>query len=416
MLFIWLPRYSDPRTFLIETQFSATSIGSTTLAYDQDGNLVGDGTWTNTWDYKDELLSSAKTGTTVVYAYDHAGNRVSQNDGTTTHLTPNAYYGVTGSKIDRNVLFPGLGSVATDTWNGTVASIIYHHTDHLGGTHVETDPTGTTVEYELYTPYGGTLVDHKTGTYEDKYKYTGKEKDTATGWYYYGARYYNAADGVFMSEDPVFLAVGTKNYAQEQKLAMLDPQLGNSYAYSRDNPITLLDPTGNFSVWSMLSSIIRAPFNFVRNPSVQTGFFIGASIIGDVVSAAAMGPEVLPGEIAGEAAVVESRLGMMGEETSALGPKLESVEVRSFGKTLYNGPRDLTEPLKQIEEGTLKDRGFYKNNEAQLPAQSENYYREFELKTPEKTGSGAGPERMIQGKQGETYYTPDHYQSFNKIR
>lgn len=55
---------------------AVTGAGGKTYTYDENGNLTTDGTWTNTWDNKDRLLSTAKTGTTVSFAYDEGGTRV----------------------------------------------------------------------------------------------------------------------------------------------------------------------------------------------------------------------------------------------------------------------------------------------------------------------------------------------------
>lgn len=204
-------------------------------------------------DYKDQLASSADGTTTITYRYDYQGNRAKQVNGSTTTLYPNDYYSVDGSNIERHIMAGALGSVATSTWDGSASSIVYHHKDHLGGTHVETDESGDAVEYTLYKPYGGTLVDEKTGTYDNDLKYTGKEKDANTGWYYYGARYYNADAGQFMSEDKVFKAMSdnkkilelTSNPIQRQ---LMEPQKMNSYAYADLNPIIKLDPTGNNAI------------------------------------------------------------------------------------------------------------------------------------------------------------------------
>ncbi len=117
------------------------------------------------------------------------------------------------------------------------------------------------MEYTIYSPFGGTLVDVKTGAYENKNKYTGKEKDVDTGWYYYGARYYNADNGVFLSEDPVFTELGTNGSMQSTALA--DPQLQNSYSYARNNPIKMIDADGR---WPSLASMARGAdsvYNFI---------------------------------------------------------------------------------------------------------------------------------------------------------
>jgi RHS repeat-associated protein len=58
---------------------------------------------------------------------------------------------------------------------------------------------------------------------------------------YLNARYYNSAQGQFLSEDPVFL--GNPNQQSLQ-----DPQSLNTYSYSDDNPINKSDPNGKWYV------------------------------------------------------------------------------------------------------------------------------------------------------------------------
>jgi len=63
---------------------------------------------------------------------------------------------------------------------------------------------------------------------ENVYKFNGKELDTQTGYYYYGARYYDPGASIFLSVDP---------------LAEEFPGW-NPYHYVHNNPINLIDPTG----------------------------------------------------------------------------------------------------------------------------------------------------------------------------
>lgn len=70
-----------------------------------------------------------------------------------------------------------------------------------------------------------------TGTGVNRYKFTGKERDTETGLDLMGARYYNNAMGRFMTTDPLG---GPPE----------DPQTLNKYSYVRNNPLRYTDPTG----------------------------------------------------------------------------------------------------------------------------------------------------------------------------
>jgi RHS repeat-associated protein len=64
--------------------------------------------------------------------------------------------------------------------------------------------------------------------FENVYKFNAKELDESTGYYYYGARYYDPAISIFLSVDP--LAEQFPNY--------------NPYTYTMNNPVNLVDPTG----------------------------------------------------------------------------------------------------------------------------------------------------------------------------
>lgn len=44
------------------------------------------------------------------------------------------------------------------------------------------------------------------------------------------------------------------------------------------------------------------------------------------------------------------------------------------------------------------------------------YYREFGVPGPVAPGMSAGPERLVTGRFGEVFYTPDHYRSFIQLR
>jgi RHS repeat-associated protein len=79
--------------------------------------------------------------------------------------------------------------------------------------------------------------------------YIGQQYDAATQLDYLNARYYNGTQEQFLSEDPVFLAMGNPYQLQQlgqedQNILLADPQQLNAYSYGRDNPITKKDPTG----------------------------------------------------------------------------------------------------------------------------------------------------------------------------
>lgn len=59
-------------------------------------------------------------------------------------------------------------------------------------------------------------------------------------------------------------------------------------------------------------------------------------------------------------------------------------------------------------------RGVFENAERRLPAHSSGYYRESDVWPARASGRGA--ERLIFGREGEVYYSPDHYRTFTRLR
>lgn len=81
-------------------------------------------------------------------------------------------------------------------------------------------------------------------------------------------------------------------------------------------------------------------------------------------------------------------------------------------------PQEARETLKLIRQGGPfpyeRDGAVFGNFEKLLPQRERGYYREYTVKTP---GAGnRGARRLVAGKNGELYYTDDHYQSFRRIR
>jgi ribonuclease T1 len=53
------------------------------------------------------------------------------------------------------------------------------------------------------------------------------------------------------------------------------------------------------------------------------------------------------------------------------------------------------------------------NREKRLPLRERGYYREYTVKTPAVRDRGA--RRIVAGRNGEYYYSDDHYRSFRRI-
>jgi filamentous hemagglutinin len=75
--------------------------------------------------------------------------------------------------------------------------------------------------------------------------------------------------------------------------------------------------------------------------------------------------------------------------------------------------------LERIESGVnyphRNDGSNFANRDETLPVQAdEEYYTEYVHPTPGV--DHAGQQRVVTGKEGEIYYTPDHYENFDRLK
>ena len=97
---------------------------------------------------------------------------------------------------------------------------------------------------------------------------------------------------------------------------------------------------------------------------------------------------------------------------------VRNVVVRDLsGRVVLRGEIDLSKTLDRIARGERhshrNDGGVFRNLEGRLPRQPSGYYHEYVHPTPGI--EGPGPQRIVVGRAGDTYYTHDHYRTFQKI-
>ena len=142
------------------------------------------------------------------------------NEATTTHVL-----GEGGSRIAL-IHHIRIGARADEP----TTRIRYQIGNHLGSVAMETDELGQIISYEEYFPFGGTAFlfgENKREVEHKVYRYSGKEKDDATGLYYYGFRYYAPWLCRWLNPDPGGLRDGT-----------------NLYAFVQNNPLVFVDAWG----------------------------------------------------------------------------------------------------------------------------------------------------------------------------
>ena len=112
--------------------------------------------------------------------------------------------------------------------NSPENEVYFYHGDHLGSANWITDVGGNPIQYIHYAPYGELIDNQQVVGYDERYKFTGKERDRETGYDMFGARYLWSDAGIFISPDP---------------LSDKTPEI-SSYAYCGWNPIKYIDPDG----------------------------------------------------------------------------------------------------------------------------------------------------------------------------
>ncbi len=104
----------------------------------------------------------------------------------------------------------------------------YYHYNHQGSVSALTDRQGGFYQHLQYMPYGEVLVDKHRDRYVSPYTFSAKEKDSESGYNYFGARYYTDNIMMWLSVDPM-----------SDKYPSMSP-----YMYCAGNPVMLRDPDG----------------------------------------------------------------------------------------------------------------------------------------------------------------------------
>lgn len=204
--------------------------------YDAAGNLLSNYLTTMTWDAESKLISAGG----ATYVYDADGNRVEKQG---VGVTDTIFFG--GRPIARYTggswtdLIYGPNGMFAEVAGTESASPNYRLLDHLGN---QVGTVGSTIlltDPLDYAPFGQAF----SGSTNDPYMFTGKERDQESGLDYFGARYYASNMGRFMSPDYNDIDDGPDPipYANPR-----NPQSLNLYTYVGNNPVSNVDDDGHY--------------------------------------------------------------------------------------------------------------------------------------------------------------------------
>jgi RHS repeat-associated protein len=247
---------SSAASYTASNQVSSVN-GGAGLAYDAAGDVLTDPLNSYLYDAEGRLCAAKTAGPSYTgYVYDAGGTRVAKGSLTsfscnfsTNGFTPTTSWvlGPSGEQVTEYTVSGG-----TSTWKHTNAfavgqrlatytgaDTIFALKDWLGSKRVEVGASGCATAYTSLAYGDGltpvSLPGYASCTDATEHHFTAKERDPESGNDYFGARYYASTMGRFMSPD-------TGPYI------VSDPQTLNRYAFTRDNPLKFVDPTGKYFV------------------------------------------------------------------------------------------------------------------------------------------------------------------------
>lgn len=176
--------------------------------------------------------------------------------------------------------FNGNGSVAARYLLGTNVDenlarfrssdgLAFYLADRLGTVRDIVNPAGVVINHIDYAAFGA-ILRQTNALAGDRFGFTGRELDQATGLYWLRARYYDTHLGRFITQDPIELAGADANL----------------YRYVRNDPTDATDPTG--TVTAIEKAVVRwlgsqiARFVIVYAKCLFWGLLVVGVILGPV--------------------------------------------------------------------------------------------------------------------------------------
>ena len=292
-------------------------------AYDASGNRVQAGGRHFKFDSAERLICAGPSASNPCdpysYAmratYDAAGERVYERTETSPgryverhYLGPDLSHGFTDRhefRVDIRAFGELVAYVVTAQgfvgagggWS-TSRTVRYVLSDRLGSAAAVVDEDGAVIHQARYKPFGafdGEPWNAPTAESDRQRReiFAGHRRDEGTHLFYMNARWMDPETGTFLSVDPV---VASRS----------DPQSLNAYAYARNNPVNLTDPTGRCPVtfacgaWAGLSGMIPESmpvpgYAQVMDPGPLAEFGVRSGMYVGDLSGARSGVQVLGG-------------------------------------------------------------------------------------------------------------------------
>src|SRR5579884_2597628 len=228
-----------PTSRTTNQQNEVTAVGSSSLAFDANGNTTTDDQGhTLIYDAWNRLIQVKSGGTVLAtYSYDGLGRRVTENTGTLRDM----YFSSAWQVVEEDA-----AGVMTNqyVWSPVYVNALIERDTPTQRLYVQQDAdwnvtalvsvSGAAVERYLYDPYGavtylaGGWGSRSSSSYNWQYLFQGGRLSTATGLYNFQQRDYSPSLGRWVETDPSGFGGGDNNF----------------YRAEGDNPVDSTDPAG----------------------------------------------------------------------------------------------------------------------------------------------------------------------------
>lgn len=161
---------------------------------------------------------------------------------------------------------PGIDNLMSFTDYSTATPTTYYAVkDHQNSVIAMVNASGSVVESYEYDAYGNTKIFNASSTelttsaIGNRYMFQGREYDSATGLYYFRARWYDPDTGRWLSKDPIGIEGGL-----------------NQYEFCSSNPVNVVDPHGEFGWFGAIVGGIAGAVSGAISGSANGGGAAGA--------------------------------------------------------------------------------------------------------------------------------------------
>jgi RHS repeat-associated protein len=237
---------TDPAGNVRTNTYQVSQSGTTkNFTYDDNGNLIGDGTRIFEWNAENRLTAVKQGAATLAsFVYDANGRRYQKIAGGVTHTFIHDGTEVAEERLGTGGTIRYFHGAGIDQHLGSQdqgGAPLFYVADHLGSIRQVTNNGGSVTLTRDYDSYGSLLA----GSSSAGYAFTGREWDAASSLYYYRARYYDPTVGRFLSQDPLgvevnpFSYVGGNPVAYGDSLGLLRKRFNTDlHSFSQNKTIT----------------------------------------------------------------------------------------------------------------------------------------------------------------------------------